>query len=110
MSTTKSILGALSDAGSIISIGLPLAGEIIPLATGLVKEIKQIATGSETVTYQLLIQADGAELDAAHQLAEDDLTAINAELAKLGQPPIPALPSTPATESPAQPAPPPSKS
>lgn len=96
MSTTKNILGALSDAGTIIGIGIPIAGDIIPLATGLVKEIRSIATGSTTVDYQILIQTDGAELDAIHKLAEDDLAAINAELAKLGQPPIPALPA-PAT-------------
>ncbi len=102
MSTTKNILGALSDAGTIIGIGLPIAGEIIPIATGLVKEIKQIATGSATVDYQILIQTDGAELDAIHQLAEDDLAAINAELVKLGQPPIPDGGSAP----PAPPTPP----
>ena len=92
MSTTKNILGALSDAGTIIGIGIPIAGEIIPIATGLVKEIRSIATGAETVDYQILIQTDGAELDAIHTLAEDDIAAINAELAKLGQPPIPAAP------------------
>jgi hypothetical protein len=86
--STKNVLGALSAAGQIISIGIPLAGEVIPLATGLVKEIRQIASGEETVSYEILIQADGAELDAIHKLAEDDLTAVNAELAKMGQPPI----------------------
>jgi hypothetical protein len=95
MSTTKNILAALSDAGSIIGIGIPIAGEIIPLATGLVKEIRSIASGTETVDYQILIQTDGAELDAIHQLAEDDLAAVNAELAKLGQPPIAAAPADP---------------
>ncbi len=104
MSTTKNILGALSDAGTIIGIGIPIAGQVIPLATGLVKEIRSIATGAVTVDYQILIQTDGAELDAIHTLAEDDLTAINAELAKLGQPPIavpapaPAPPTPPVTQ------------
>ena len=93
MVTNKDVLGILSDAGSILSIGIPIAGEIIPIATGLVKEIRSIATGVETVDYQILIQTDGAELDAIHKLAEDDLAAINAELAKLGQPPIPAAPA-----------------
>jgi hypothetical protein len=96
MSTTKNILAALSDAGQIIGIGIPIAGEIIPLAVGVVKEIRSIATGAETVDYQVLIQTDGAELDAIHKLAEDDLAAINAELAKLGQPPIPTDPPAPA--------------
>ena len=105
MSTTKNVLGILSEAGQIIGIGLPLAGEIIPLATGLVKEIRQIASGSDTVTYEILIEADGKELDAVHQLAEDDLAAINAELAKLGQPGIPsaASPAAPATLPPGTP-------
>lgn len=92
--STKNVLGALSAAGQIISIGIPLAGEVIPLATGLVKEIRQIATGEETVSYEILIQSDGAELDAIHKLAEDDLTAVNAELVKMGQPPIPPAPAT----------------
>ena len=100
MSTTKNVLAALSDAGSVIGIGIPIAGEIIPLATGLVKEIRQIASGSTTVDYQILIQTDGVELDAIHKLAEDDLTAINAELAKLGQPPIPAAPAPAAPPTP----------
>jgi hypothetical protein len=99
MSTTKNILGALSDAGQIISIGIPVAGQVIPLAIGLVKEIRSIATGAETVDYQILIQTDGAELDAIHKLAEDDISAINAELEKLGQPPISTDP--PATPPPA---------
>jgi hypothetical protein len=109
MSTTKNVLGILSEAGSIIGIGIPIAGEIIPLATGLVKAIRQIASGTDTVTYEILIQADSKELDAVHQLAEDDLAAINAELAKLGKPPIassaasPAAP--PATADPAPPKP-----
>jgi len=100
MSTTKNVLAALSDAGSVIGIGIPIAGQVIPLAVGLVKEIRQIATGATTVDYQILIQTDGVELDAIHKLAEDDLTAINAELAKLGQPPIPAAPAPAAPPTP----------
>lgn len=93
MSTTssnvKGVLAALGESNQYITLGIELAGEVIPLAKGLVKEIKQVATGTDTVSYTVLVQTDGAELDAVHQLAEDDLAAINAELKKMGQPPIP---------------------
>ena len=87
--TTKGVLAALGESNQIITLALELGGTLVPLAKGLVREIKQIATGTETVTYTVLIQTDGAELDAAHKLAEDDLAAINAELARMKLPPIP---------------------
>lgn len=86
--STKNILAALSESEQVITIGIELAGKIVPLAKGLVREIRQIGTGTETVAYQMLLQVDGAELDTVHKLATDDLTAINAELAKLGKPPL----------------------
>lgn len=101
--STKNILATLAASNQYITLGIELAGEIVPLAKGLVQEIKQIGTGTDTVTYQVLVQTDGAELDAIHQLAEDDLAAINAELAKLGQPPIPDGGTPPITQSPAKP-------
>ena len=88
MSTKKNVLAALSESGQYITLGIELAGEIVPLAKGLVKEIRSIGTGKDTVGYQVLVETDTAELDAVHQLAEDDLEAINAELKKMGKPPI----------------------
>lgn len=89
MSTVNNVLKVLADSNGEIALGIEAAGVVIPLAKGLVQEIKQIATGSESVTYTVLIQMDGAELDAIDKLAEDDLAAINAELVKLGKPPVP---------------------
>lgn len=86
--STKNVLAALSSANQYVTLAIELGGEIVPLAKGLVKEIRSIGEKKET-TYQILLQTDGAELDAVHQLAEDDLAAINAELAKMGKDPIP---------------------
>jgi hypothetical protein len=92
--STKNVLAALSDSNTAITLGIELAGQLIPLGKGLIKEIRSIATGAETVSYEVLLVADGKELDAVHQLATDDLAAINAELAKMGQPPLPVAPPT----------------
>ena len=95
MSTSvKNILSGLAGANQIITLGLEIGGVVVPLAKGLIQEIKQIGGGAQSVSYQVLIQTDSAELEAIAQLATDDLAAINAELAKLGKPAIPALDPT----------------
>jgi hypothetical protein len=93
MSTTvKNLLSTLADANNLITLGVKLGGTLIPLATGVVKKIEQIGAGTATVTYQVLIQTDSAELDGVIQVADEDLAAINAELAKLGLPAVQPLP------------------
>lgn len=84
----KTVLNGLAEANEYVTLGIEIYGEIVPLAKGLVKEIKQIGTGTDTVSYAVLIQTDTAELDDVKKLSTDDLEAINAELAKLGKPPI----------------------
>jgi hypothetical protein len=91
--TASSILNALTGVAGGITLALNLGGVLVPLIKGLVLEIKQIATGSETVTYQVLIQADGAALDAVVAASTDDLNAINAELVRLGLQPLPIPPA-----------------
>jgi hypothetical protein len=99
--STKNVLGQLADANGYVTLGLAVAGELVPLGKALVQEVKQIATGATTETYQVLLQIDGAELDAIAQLSEDDLAAVNAELAKLGIPPVPSpIPPTPIVQDP----------
>jgi hypothetical protein len=92
--STKNILAALGEANSYVTLATNIGGVLIPIAVGLVKEIKQISTGHETVSYQVLIQTDSAELEAVDKLSKDDLAAINAELAKLGKPPVQGDPGT----------------
>lgn len=89
----SNILQNLADSnGGEITLAIELAGALIPIGKAAVQEIKQIATGGETVTYAVLLQMDGAELDKIAELSESELAAVNAELAKLGLPPVPALP------------------
>ena len=103
--SSKNVLAALGESDQYITLGLELAGEIVPLGKALVREIKTIATGTETTTYQLLLEADSKELDAIAALSLADLAAINGELAKLGKPPIVPIssgdstPPTPITQA-----------
>lgn len=98
MSTGKNVLSTLAGVESGVTLAIELGGQLVPLATGLVREIRQVATGAKTVSYQVLIETDSAELDAIDKLSTDDLTAINAELTRLGLPPVP-VPPPPAPES-----------
>jgi hypothetical protein len=104
MSTTSvsSVLASLLGSGGYISLGLEAAGVVVPLIKGLISEIRSIVGPGGTVSYQVLITTDQAELLAIDKLSTDDLTAINLELVRLGKPPVvipapapaPAVPPT----------------
>lgn len=81
----------LGDINTEIALGIQVAGVLIPLAKGLVAKIEGIGTKTTTITFTDLVAADAAELDAIQQLSTDDLTAVNAELVRLGRPPIAPL-------------------
>jgi hypothetical protein len=92
---TSNVLAALSKSNRVIVLALEVAGELVPLVKGTISEIRKLTSGSTTATYDVVVKADAAELDAITQLAADDLAAINAELKRLGQPPIPPYDQTP---------------
>ncbi len=92
MSTPNKVLSALADANEYIAIGLQIGSVLVPLAKGTIQEIRTISTGVETVKYAVLIEVDGAELDAVDKLALDDLAAINLELRVRGLPEVPVSP------------------
>jgi len=94
--TPKHVLSLLQNIGGYVSLAINLGEALYPIVKGVVTEIKQISTGGATVTYQVLLQTDGAELDDVIKLSTDDLNAVNAELTKLGLPTIP-LPPQPTT-------------
>lgn len=94
MSTPNKVLSALASANGYIALGLQVGNLVLPLMKGLIKEIRTIGGGTETVSYEIVVAADMAELDAVDKLALDDLIAINAELHARGLPEIP-LPSKP---------------
>lgn len=91
MPSLKDTLTALQDANGYVALGITVAGQLVPLGKWLVSEFKAIGAGGVTISYPVLVQQDIAELDTIRQIALDDLAAINAELAKLGKPPL-ALP------------------
>jgi|SRR5690348_5180989 len=97
MSNAMDVLGSLSKAGAIVTLGVEVAGELVPLIKGAVKKIEQVSTGQDTVSYTVLVQTDETALAGVEALSEADLTAINGELARLGKAPIP-LPGPPAPE------------
>lgn len=89
MATPNTVLSTLSETNEYVTLALEVAGVLVPLVKGAIKEIRMIGAQTETVSYEILLQADASELDAVDKLATDDLAAINAELAKRGLPPIP---------------------
>lgn len=95
VSVPATILNILQESNGYISLGIQLAGVFVPLAKGLVQKIEGIGKGSVTIALSDLVLADQAELDKIAQTAGDDLTAINAELVRMGAPPLVA-PAPPA--------------
>src|SRR5271155_1757741 len=83
VTTAKTALTALAGVSGEVTLALNVAGVLVPLVKGAISEIRQIAAGGQTLSYAVLIQTDDAELDAINALSNDDLTAINAELARL---------------------------
>jgi hypothetical protein len=92
MSTPKAVLSTLAGASGDITLAMNVAGVLIPLVKGVIKSIESIGAKQETVTYEVLLQTDGAALDAIDALAAADLAAINAELVRLGLQPVPVAP------------------
>lgn len=112
----SSVLSALAETNTYVSLGIEVAGVVIPLVKGLIQQIKQIATGEQTVAYQVLLQTDEGDLQQVITVSDADLTAINAELVRLGKTPLPipataapapepALPAQPAAPAPEAPTP-----
>lgn len=99
MSTANKVLAALAGANEYVALGLQVGEVVVPLVKGAVKEIRTIASGADTVSYEVLLQVDAAELDAVDKLATDDLEAINLELKVRGVPEVPIAPPTPPTGS-----------
>jgi len=112
MSTTPNVPTATTVAGSILSVltasngyvtlGIQLAGVFVPLVKGLIQKIEGIGAGNTTVTFSALVTADDAEIASIVQSADTDLAAINAELVRLGAPPLPVVAPAPALPATAQ--------
>lgn len=88
MPTGKQVLSALQDANGYVALAVTIGEQVVPVGKWLVSEFKALSTGGETVSYPVLVQNDLTELNLVEQMAADDLNAVNAELAKLGKPPL----------------------
>ena len=86
--TPKSVLDQLSQVGGYVGLAIQVGEMVVPIGKALVKKIKSSLGGVETEDYQLLVAGDQAELLAVDKLSNDDLTAINVELVRLGKPPL----------------------
>jgi len=89
----STVLNILAASNEYVTLGIQVAGVLIPLGKALVQKIESIGQGAVTITFSDLIAADTAELDAIQQLSEDELTAVNAELKRIGLPELPPPPS-----------------
>jgi len=93
-STAASILTILQESNGYVSLGIQLAGVFVPLAKALIQKIEGIGAGNATITLSDLEVADQAEIAAILTTANADLDAINAELVRLGHPPLPTPSAT----------------
>lgn len=98
MSATRNALSILADTNEYITLGLQVGNLVVPLVKGVIRGIRSIGTGQETVSYEVVVQMDVAELEDVKKLSTDDLAAINEEFTRLGLPtvPVPASPPGPA--------------
>ena len=97
-------LKSLESVNSEISLGIVIAGQLIPLVKGTYQAIRNLFAGTATeVDYAALQIATQAEILAAIQAAQIDLDIANAELVKLGLPPVTLDPPVPGDASPVQP-------
>jgi hypothetical protein len=85
----STILTILEASNGYVSLGLQLAGVFVPLAKGLIQKIEGIGTGNVTIAFSDLVAADQDEIAKIVATAGADLDAINAELVRLGAPPLP---------------------
>ena len=92
-STAATILTILQESNGYISLGIQLAGVFVPLAKGLIQKIEGIGAGNVTITFTDLVAHDQAEIAAIVATAGADLDAVNAELVRLGAPPLPNPPA-----------------
>ena len=93
-STAATILTILQESNGYISLGLQLAGVFVPLAKGLIQKIEGIGAGNVTITFTDLVAHDQAEITGIVTTAGADLDAVNAELVRLGHPPLPTPPAS----------------
>jgi hypothetical protein len=102
--TPASFLKSLSDINAEITIAITVAGQIIPVVKGAYQAIRNLFAGTATeVDYAALQISTQAEILAAIQAAGMDLDVANAELVKLGLPPVTLDPPVPRDAPPAQP-------
>lgn len=92
----KQLLDALSEAGGYVGIAVQLGEVLVPIGKALITKIKGMSAGNETIDYQLMVAGDQTELLDVDKLSIDDLAAINAELVRLGKPPLVIPPAPPA--------------
>lgn len=88
MSTAGTVLTTLRGVSGGITLAIEVAGQLVPLVKGLVLEIKKISAGADSMDYQILVQTDSDALNKVIQVSKDDLAAINAELTRMGLPPL----------------------
>jgi hypothetical protein len=92
-STAASILTILQESNGYVSLGIQLAGVFVPLAKALIQKIEGIGSGNVTITFTDLVAADQTEIAAIVTTANADLAAVNAELVRMGLPPLPNPPA-----------------
>lgn len=87
------LISQLGNLDQLVALALQIGGTLAPLVVGLVKEIKSVATPTGDIEYTVVLKVGKDSLDKAEASFEDTLALVNAELVRMGKPPL-DVPST----------------
>lgn len=86
--TAGKFLSALSLVNGELVLAVQVAGLLKPIIVGVVKQIKQAVSPTQEIEYTVVLTTGQDKLDAIIDLTGNDLDEINAELVRLGHPPL----------------------
>lgn len=86
--TAGKFLSALSLVNGELVLAVQVAGLLKPIIVGVVKQIKQAVSPTQEIEYTVVLSTGQDKLDKIIDLIDTDLDEINAELVRLGHPPL----------------------
>lgn len=86
--TAGNFLSTLEKVNGELVLAVQVAGLLKPIIVGVVKQIKQAVSPTQEIEYTVVLTTGQDKLDKIIDLTDVDLDEINAELTRLGHPPL----------------------
>lgn len=90
---TESLISQLTSLDQLVALALQVGGTLAPLIVGIVKRIESVKTPTGDIEYTVVLSIGQDALNKAEASFEDTLASVNAELVRMGKPPL-DIPST----------------